>query len=622
MPVAHNQFGRELGPFEISRRDVLNGVLLAVGAGAVSQSVPFRAFAAPAEGAACDGAIGSDPRALRGGNLPSVFNVGHWMRDRRLRFEPGAVTLAKGCDGVEGAFPIVEDDKEFDVVVAGAGLAGLSAALFLLRRRPGTRILLLEANAYTGGNAGRDDMPPLPVPAPTAGAYCLAPSARYLKEFYRELDIDWRKHGIASPGDCYYFDEYTPGITAGHRGWNIETLDTGMGEAPYEKHVVADLLRSRKEIKKLTQRVGSGLLDDPPDRSSPRMDYLSQISFEDYLTDILRCDPIVSDFHSLYMIDALGGTASHVNAHSSINFLAGEFGDDLFTFPGGTSELAKRVTLWLQGRRRGKPFDTIPKIELSASVLRIDIERSAKRSSAKVVYFRDGVFRRVSAKTVIVATQSQVARHLVEHLLDDDRKAAWGEFNTVPVVIANVALRSAEPLHQLGLGYSQAWWGSKYWANFGVADWVTDRRNNPDRPTVLTFFGGNRASPEELPNERVKLLQTPFGDYEQSLKDDLSRIMRGSKFDFDRDVTAIFLYRWGHSMMLPVPNLLFGKTRNAKGLLDRDKGPRKVACSPIGPIAFAGQHREGTPSVESAITSGYRAALEVLAYQSGENVVI
>jgi hypothetical protein len=622
MPVAHKEFGRELGPFEISRRDVLNGVLLAVGAGAVSQSVPFRALAAQAEGAACDGAIGSDPRALRGGNLPSVFNVGHWMRDRRLRFERGTVTLAKGCDGVEGSFPIVEDDKEFDVVVAGAGLAGLSAGFFLLRRRPGIRILLLEANASTGGNAGRDDMPPLPVPAPTAGAYCLAPSSGYLKEFYRQLDINWRRHGIASPGDCYYFDEYTPGITAGHRGWNIETLDTGMREAPYEQHVVADLLRSRKEIKKLTQSSGSVQLDDPPDHSSPRLDYLSQISFEDYLTNTLRCDPIVSDFHSLYLIDALGGTARHVNAHSSINFLAGEFGDDLFTFPGGTSELAKRVTLWLQGRGRSKPFDTIPKIELSAAVLRIDIDRSVKRSSAKVVYFRDGVFRRVSAKTVIVATQSQVARHFVEHLLDDDRKAAWGEFNTVPVAIANVALRSAKPLHQLGLGYSQAWWGSKYWANFGVADWVTDRRNNPDRPTVLTFFGGNRASPEELPNERIKLLQTPFGDYEKSLKDDLSRIMRGSKFDFDRDVTAIYLYRWGHSMMLPVPNLLFGKTRNAKGLLDRNKGPRKVACSPLGPIAFAGQHREGTPSVESAITSGYRAALEVLAYQSGENVTI
>ena len=27
-----------------------------------------------------------DPRVLRGGNLPSTFNVAHWMRDRRLSF--------------------------------------------------------------------------------------------------------------------------------------------------------------------------------------------------------------------------------------------------------------------------------------------------------------------------------------------------------------------------------------------------------------------------------------------------------------------------------------------------------------------------------------------------------
>jgi spermidine dehydrogenase len=163
------------------------------------------------------------------------------------------------------------------------------------------------------------------------------------------------------------------------------------------------------------------------------------------------------------------------------------------------------------------------------------------------------------------------------------------------------------------VGYSQAWWGSRYWANFGVADWVTERRKSPNRPTVLTFFGGNRAPPEELAGERVKLLQTPFSDYEISLKDDLSRILRGSKFDFDRDVNAIFLYRWGHSMFMPTPNFLFGETRKPDGTHNRTKAPRTVACSPLGPIFFAGQHREGTPSVESAISSGHRAALEVLA---------
>jgi hypothetical protein len=592
---------------EISRRDFLNGVLLAAGGAAVSRCVPFEALAAEMTGGVCDGAIGVDPRALRGGNLPSAFNFAHWLRDRRLHFEREVVTLDKGCDAFEGKFPISDNGSEFDVIIVGTGLSGLSAAFYLSRRRPDARILLLEANSYVGGNAGRDDAPPLPVSASTAGAYCLAPSTDFLREMYQELRIDWSKHKIPDPGDCYYFDEHTPGVKPGYRGWNIDTLGDGLEDTPYDKHVVADLIKSRDAIAKLTLNG----LDDPPDRSAKGLDYLSEMSFHHYLTDVLHCDPIVSDFHSLYTIDALGGTAEQVNAHSALNFLSGEFGDDLFTFPGGTSEVARRIALWLSGpNKRG---DRSVRIELNAVALRVDGDAALTRPSSSVTYFKEGRFHRTTAKFVIVAGQANSARSLVEHLLDHERKSAWDVFNTVPVVIANVALRSAAPLHELGLGYSQAWWGSRYWANFGVADWVTERRKRPNRPTVLTFFGGNRAPPEELAGERVKLLQTPFSDYESSLKDDLSRIMRGSKFDFERDVTAIFLYRWGHSMFMPTPNFLFGETRKPDGAHDRAKAPRTVACSPLGPIFFAGQHREGTPSVESAISSGHRAALEVLA---------
>jgi hypothetical protein len=601
-------FGAGLGSAEISRRDILNGFLLASGGIAVSQSIPMRVLAAEMNGGACDGVIGSDPRVLRGGNLPSAFNVAHWMRDRRLRFESSAVTLAPGCDAFEGNFSISDDAENFDVIIVGTGLAGLSAAFYLLRRRAGTRILLLDANHYAGGNAGRDDGAPLPVPASTAGAYCChTPYLDFLPEFYREMKIDWTQYSIPDPSDCYYFDEYTPGVKRGYRGWNIDTLDNGLKLVPYEKHVVDDLLRSAEDINAWEKtRIG---LQDPPDGSSDQNDYLSEMTLDHYLTEVLHCDPIVSDFYTLYTIDALGGTTRQVNAHSALNFLAGEFSDDLFTFPGGTSEVARRLMAWLTSSGRIKS----PRIQLNSVALRIDIGASASQPNPSVVYFKDQNFHRSTAKTVIVAAQANSARHLVEHLVDGARKAAWDKFNTVPVVVANVALRSAAPLAELGLGYSQAWWGSRYWANFSVADWVTDRRKTSNRPTVLTFFGGNTAPPEDLPNERMKLLQTPFGEYEKSIKDDLSRIMRGSKFDFDRDVSAIFLYRWGHSMIMPTPNWVFGNVRGAGGRLDRTKAPRHVACSPLGPISFAGQHTEGTPSVESAIASGHRAALEILA---------
>ena len=340
--------GPALGATEISRRDVLNGILLASGGAAVRGSFPLRALAEEMKATACDGSIGADPRALRGGNLSSTFNIAHWMRDRRLQFEPGKVTLAPGCDAFQGSFPICDEGEEFDAIIVGAGLAGLSSAFYLLRKRPKARILLLEANPYAGGNAGRDDLPPLPVVASTAGAYCVAPTTGFLRELYRELKINWKEHLIADPSDSYYFDEYTPGVKAGYRGWNIGTLDVGMKDVPYEKHVVSDLLKSRRAILKL----GSGRhvkITDPPDFSSRRYDYLSEVTLEDYLTNTLHCDPIISDFYSLYTIDALGGSAHYVNAHSAISFMSGEFGNYLFAFPGGTSEVARRLTLWLGG---------------------------------------------------------------------------------------------------------------------------------------------------------------------------------------------------------------------------------------------------------------------------------
>jgi hypothetical protein len=187
------------------------------------------------------------------------------------------------------------------------------------------------------------------------------------------------------------------------------------------------------------------------------------------------------------------------------------------------------------------------------------------------------VFRRAAASAVILACQSHAARRLTAHLSDESRIKAWSRLNTVPAIVANVGLRSAAPLAELGLGYNQYWWGSRDWASFIVADWAGQGADQPDRPTVLTVFGGNAAPPEDLAKERLRLLRTPFQAYETSLKDDLSRILAGAKFDFDRDVTSVSLYRWGHGMILPTTTSVFGDAHDANG---RWTAPMRPATSP------------------------------------------
>jgi spermidine dehydrogenase len=609
-----------LNPTAITRRDFLNGALIAASGLAVSQSAPLRALAANFQriGAGiCGDALANDSRVMRGGNIPSVLNIGHWLRDRRLKFEPGAVTLAPGCDGNEGRFSI-SDSGDFDVIVAGGGLAGLSAAFYLLRRRPKLRILLLEANHFAGGNASYDDRPPLPVKAATCGSYAAVPDIDYLQELYKGTGFDTDKFLIEGPVDSFYFDESTPGVKPGYRGWQVDMLySLGMSlprntaNDPYDQHVMDDLARCVKTFIDWYHKRGAP--DEPPDLSHPKYDYLSEMSFASYLTDVLHCDPRVVDFYKAYTVDCMGGTPHHVNAHTVTSFLSSDYSGVFVAYPGGTSQIAEQLLKWLSGSDKGGQPNHSFTIEMRAMALRVDANPRSTRDRASVIYFRDGQFRRATANAVVIATQAQSARHLVDHLLDRERKAAWDEFNTVPAVTANVAVRNMTPFIELGLGFSNYWWGSKYWSNFIVADWTTDNRNNPNRASVLTFYGHTTVPPEEFAAERMKVLTTPFGDYEKSLKDDLSRMLRGTNFDFDRDVSAVFIYRWGHSMILPTTKSIFGNVRGPEGQLIRDKAPRRIACRPLGPLSFAGQYVEGTPSVESALASGYRAALEVLA---------
>jgi spermidine dehydrogenase len=592
----------------MSRRDFLNGCLIASSGLAFGQTALSPAFAVGA-GGICGDVVGDDPHFARGGNLPAAFNVGHWLRDRRLTFKRNAVTLAPGCDSDKGEFEIADDGGEFDVVIIGSGLAGLSAAFYLTHRYPGAQILILEANNYAGGNASSDRGAPLPVPASTAGAFATFPYTDWLYQIYKEIGIDWHNYEIDAPGDCYYFDEKTPGVRPGYRGWQIG-FTTSLGKLenpPYDQRIMDDLAKCVKVFTEWYER--SGGPDDPPDRSNPAFDYLSEMTFADYLTKVLKCDPTVVDFYTSYTIDCMGGTPHYVSAYAVISFLSTEYAGKVFAPPGGTSEIATRLVQWLTKSNPGTGPAHPVDIRLNAVALRVDTDPAASKPS--VIYFKDEKFHRANAKAVIVATQASSARHLVAHLLDVERWAAWDQINTVPALMANVAVRSMEPFVELGLGYANHWWGSRHWANFEIADWATDDRNKPDRASVLTFYGAITVPPEEFAAERMRLLQTPFHEYEKSMRDDLARVMRGTNFDFDRDVSAIFVYRWGHSMILPSTKSIFGNVRDPHGRLDRSKAPRRVASRQLGPISFAGQHTEGSPSVESAIGSGYRVAREV-----------
>jgi hypothetical protein len=268
----------------------------------------------------------------------------------------------------------------------GAACPGYRQPSFCRRQRPRTRVLVLDANSEFGGNARRDDQPPLPVMASTAGSYCVEPYADFQRELYGAIGLDWERYKVAAPFYSYYFDEHTPGIVPGRRGWHLDAYGKGTATLPYPPEIVRQLLRCKEEFAAWQERDGAPT--DPPDDSDPKYDYLSRMSLHDYLVRELRCNPIVSDFYTRYTVDALGGTAQQVNAHSSICFLAGEYAAP-FAFPGGNAGLARLLIKWLNG-------DAVPGEAMATPVHADALDRYGSHSTG-----RDGSPRRSGQRRLL-----------------------------------------------------------------------------------------------------------------------------------------------------------------------------------------------------------------------------
>jgi len=608
------------GRDNIQRRDFINGMLIAAGTAAVGGSFPMRAYGAGTP-FPCDGPIGSDPNVLRGGNVPSVFNIAHWLRDDRLTFKTNSVVIASSpCDSFQGSKPIVADNGNYDVIIVGSGMSGCSAAFYITRQRPGTKILILDGQARPGGNANRDDAAPIPDIASTATAYAVQPYAPFLDDIYNTTGVLWQNYIVPSPFYSYYFDSMTPFVNPGTHSWNLDTYGKGLDSVPYPTNIVNDLKAARADLMNWYRKPGSPT--DPADNSDPKYDYLSPITFDSYLTQTKRFHPAVSDFYTRYAVDALDGTTSQVSAYTSISFIAAEY-FPAFAYPGGNSGILRHIVKWLiPGAINGttdadllvNPFNLATmdnpnnnvRIRQGTMVVRGD----TTNTNASVIYFSNGQFFRSTGKTVIFAGQSHTARTACKHLLSVSQEGALDQVTLSPVLVANVTIRSAAPVADLG--YDAYYWGSQYWADFVVTNWVGPNRLNPNRPTVLTLYGGNTASVADQPNERIKLLTTPFSSYENSLRADLNRVLAGRNFDFGRDVTAVYLYRWGHSMVYPKPGWPFSAPIDKNGQTIRVPSARFYARQQIERISFGAQDVESSPANESAIGAGVRTSGEVL----------
>lgn len=624
----------------ITRRDFLEGVLIAAGSMAVLGSTPIRALAHYPPGVTFpgDGDVGLDPRVLRGGDLRDEFTPSHWMRDERLSWSANSVTVAPSpVDPMSGTFTIKDDTGTYDLIVVGGGISGFSTAFFANKLNPTAKILVLDNHGRPGGNATRDDADPaLPVKSSAAAAYLVYPYDTFLFDFYDGISLEWREWIVADPGYNYYFDSFMPqsslDVWNGSAGWVNDVYSVqGIDRLPFPTHIRQQFHKARQDFRGWYNTNGSPT--DPPDNSNPKYDYLAHESLREYLTVDKAFHSAVADFYDQYAADALASTGAYCNAYSSISFLGAEYFPSI-AFPGGNSYVIRRaIKKLIPNAIEGTNFSAVlnnpislTEADKATNTVRLRVRTDVLRveqdaTGANVYYHRNGEFFRARSKAVVLAGQMHTAHRVAEHMMSSEQLAAARAYRHIPVPIANVAVNNSRFLVNAGPAYDYYWYGSRHWQDAVVADWVyvghdEQARNDGNRPNVLTFYSGFFGDPAtQRGRERVAMLSTPFSDYEASLREDMERVWGPSGFVWERDVTAVYLYRWGHAMVHPYVGWTFGQpVTGPGGQVTRTESDRHRARRQIGRVSFAAQDSEGAPAIEDAIYAGKRCAEEIDAY--------
>ncbi len=614
----------------IVRRDFLNGAAIAV-TGLLGGLPAAAAQAAPY------------PPRLAGmrGSQPGSYDVAHALRD-------GA---AYDLDSVPAT-------EAYDLVIVGGGLSGLSAAWFHHRRRPEDRILILDNHDDFGGHARRNEFDvdgrlligyggTQSIDSPR-GRYSEAAmglledlgidvdrfDTAYDRRLYSDLDL---RGGIFFKREVYgvdrlvrmpKLDELADQDTVSFDGVDPAEVRRMVAEFPMPeaaRALILDLEISNRDVL--------------PGRSTDEKRALvSSISYERFLRDYWGAGDDVIGFYQQRLEGMWGGVAldglsaraafgSGLPGGRGLNLRRGGGGEEeepyIYHFPDGNASIARLLVRRLvPGVAPGTtmedivlaPFD-YGRLDVAGNAVRIRLNATAVRvrnvdGGTEVGYVRDGGLVRAKARHTILACYGMMVPYLLEGLPAAQAEAMHANVKA-PLVYINVALRNWRPWQKLGIYWARnpAGFVSTLTLDYPVS--LGDYRfaKSPDEPIVAHLMHvpllpeTGLDMRDQLRLARQQLYERSFGAFEQAIRDEMGRLLGPGGFDFDRDVAAITVNRWGH-----------GYAYTADSLTDRaDEQKQRVALArrPVGRVSIANSDAGWDAYTDVAIDEAHRAVLEI-----------
>lgn len=633
----------------ITRRDFVNGVLAGAGGMLLGCKAPTPRGGGGESGVGWRvdpgwyGYGGVGDYRLSHGNTPGAVEAAHRLRD----------------GGWPAAFDAAERIEDVDLVIVGAGLAGLGAALEFSKRRTGQTCLMLDNHPVFGGEAKENEFDVggvrllgpqgsngFFIPEAVSDPAQASGDARYYAEFGIPREFAYRAwpasdRPLRFSRDNYEYlvrgldrhtsvGHYFAGAPGGGGEWAVDIWERRLANTPWPEATRQTLRQWYSSG--ATRRFAT---------ATEAIRALDVMSYEDFLRRELQLGPEAPRYADLFLASACGLGSDAVSAYAASQLPMPGLFDPLppdlrrVSFPGGNSGFVRHFVKRLlpdaiAGSDRFEDVVTGPirfealdrpgqplRIRLDSTVISVAHDGPAESSErVRVAYLRDGRVLGVRARAVIMATGGWINRHVVRDLPPAHRDA-YAQFVHAPFLVANVALTNWRFLHRLGI--TAAIWhrdeaGFGFTCNIRNPMQVGDYRPplDPDQPVVLSFYTPFHRPGlpirEQVQRGRQDLLQTSYAEYERRLYLQMSQLFSAAGFDPARDVAGLILNRWGHAYSVPFPGFFGGASGTA---------PRDVIRRPHGRIAFAHSELDGLQHWGPAADEGRRAMGQVYDALSG-----
>ncbi len=605
---------------KITRRDFLNGTQVAIGAAMLS------------------------PWTELLGGMPAPGSDSHYY--------PPALTGLRGAHAgsweamharVAGkSWPSGKPREDYDLVVVGGGISGLSAAHFYRQQHRGARVLILDNHDDFGGHAKRNEFS---INGDTRIGYggtesIDTPSAysRVAKQLLVDLGIDTNKFYQAFDQELYSSLGLSKGIVFDKDTFGEQKLVVGYGKISWEEFASRTPLneQARKDLVRIQTEKTDYLPGLSPEEKREK---LHKVSYETFLRDYAGVDPQLIEMYRKWGtsfwcvgIDEIPATSvqSYDGGMPGLDHTLlreGSRGDEpyIFHFPDGNASVARllvrsmipdalpgstmedAVTSRLDYSRLDKDGQAV-RIRLNSSA--VNVLHSPDQKTVDVTYVRGQDAYTVRARHCVMACYNAAIPYLCPEL-GDSQKAGLAYNVKTPLCYVKVLVPNWRAFARLGMDF--AYYTKDFYKqvelDYPVSLGKYRGSMTPDDPMVLHMchvpFFADIKGPEQWRQGRRQLLSTPFSVFEHHVRDQLDQALSGAGFDSDQDIHAITVNRWPHGYAYS-PDL----TWEPEWPSDEEK-PWVIGRQPFGRISIANSDAGAKADTNAAISQAYRAVTDL-----------